>query len=120
MLNLAYSLEIDFENEVVADLIIFESIRLSIGCLADVDVILTILPQLFAFIMGRTSFVSVNIFFKFLLNAFISCSSLTSSKVPWSGPPQLFTKISILLLLETANLNNFTTPSFVDKSTFKE
>ena len=80
--NVEEEFEIDLEKAVTAERIIFERTRLSIGCFAEVEVMLTILPQLLAFIIGRISFVKVNTFFKFLLNASISCSSLTLSKFP--------------------------------------
>ncbi len=72
-----------------------ERIKLSIGCFADTELILTILPQLFFFIEGNTFLVTriadKNVDSKVLIQS----SSVKSSKKPALGPPVLFTKMSI-------------------------
>ena len=66
------------------------------GCFADTELILIILPHLFLFIDGKTALVNLTADKKVDSKVETQSSSLISSKKPAFGPPVLLTNTSTL------------------------
>ncbi len=82
------------EKPVTAARRLLERIRLSMGCLTEIDVMLRIRPHFRSFIPGRTARVRFRALSRVRWKACSQASGGSSSNLPGGGPPLLVTSMS--------------------------